>query len=320
MIKLILLLAGLSLFIVHHFGGQVSGNIQLISLMAGVVLLGIPHGAADLLVATKNEVEKNKHFSKRSFHINYMSRMVLFGLLLWVLPMVGIVLFILFAAYHFGETDINKYKENSLLGKIYVTSYGIVILAVMLLSHARQLLPMSGIFHSLDNQELLINSIERYRLFIFLAIILTFLILTGFYFHYIQATIKSGVLMIGQLFILLFILYNLPPLLGFVFYFVGWHSVLSLKYIVEYLSKDGLTTGKRIAHQIIFYSLLAIGGMIVFAAAGLFFFHKSAPTFYIFLGLAVLTAPHMHIMQDMYNNINCKRKLQLNSLINPYLS
>ena len=110
----------------------------------------------------------------------------------------------------------------------------------------------------------------------------------------------------GQLSILLFILSNLPALTGFSFYFIGWHSVLSLKYIVNYLRKDGQLTGRNIASQIFSYSFLAIVGILLIATVGVIFFDNSSPTSYIFLGLAILTAPHMQVMCEMYDNARYK--------------
>ena len=319
MIRIFFLLTGLLLYFIQHFTQPVPLKLQVIALIAGVILLGVPHGAADLLVAAKNAAGKNRQFSSRAFHTKYLLRMMLFGCLLWLAPLAGYILFILFAAYHFGETDLNRYLTNSLFGKIYVTAYGLVILAVIFLTHLQELKPVSGTIEAGDYQTILINNIQRFSFFIVPAIISSFILLSAFYFHYNVIKLKSQALIIGQFSILLFILYNLPVIAGFTFYFVGWHSVLSLKYIGEYLQKDGLNTTKNIARQITFYSLLAIGGMLFFAGAGFVFFNNSSPTFYIFLGLAVLTAPHIHIMYDMYKNISCKRNQENNISVQPSL-
>ena len=98
-------------------------------------------------------------------------------------------------------------------------------------------------------------------------------------------------------------------LLGFTFYFVLWHSLLSLKNIVFYLREKNKVSYQSITKQIILYSFLAIVGIGLFGLTGFMFINKNAVAGYIFLGLAVLTAPHMGIMYEMYGVIRQKRKL-----------
>jgi len=55
------------------------------------------------------------------------------------------------------------------------------------------------------------------------------------------------------------------------------------------------------------YSVLAIMGIALFGLTGFMFINSNAVVGYLFLGLAVLTAPHMQIMHHMYNSL---RKLK----------
>ena len=58
-----------------------------------------------------------------------------------------------------------------------------------------------------------------------------------------------------------------------------------------------------IARQIVFYSLLALVGIALFIFTGYLDFSSRAVVIYILFGLAVLTAPHMNIMHEMYNRL-----------------
>ena len=99
-------------------------------------------------------------------------------------------------------------------------------------------------------------------------------------------------------------------LLSFTFYFVIWHSTLSLKNITSYLQKNSTYYNiKSVLKQMIFYSLLAIGGILIFGFAGFMFINNNAMMAYSFLGLAVLTAPHMQVMHDMYYKIRLNQNL-----------
>jgi Brp/Blh family beta-carotene 15,15'-monooxygenase len=109
--------------------------------------------------------------------------------------------------------------------------------------------------------------------------------------------------------IIIFILFNLPMLLGFTFYFVIWHSILSLSSIIAYLRNNNQFSFKVILKQITLYSVLAIVGIGLFGLTGSTFINKNAIAGYIFLGLAVLTAPHMQIMYSMYHSLRQLKKV-----------
>ncbi len=309
MIRIVLLITGCILLIFQQYLVSINTSSQFFIFLIGILLLGVPHGAADLLVANRNADAGKKVFSRVRFLAIYISRLFLFAAILWFFPVIGILIFIFFAAYHFGETDLHKFKTNTLLGKLFVISYGLVILAVILLQHFEEVKPVFQLFEAGKKNELLIHwiNINRYNILSVTGIL--FFITTFIYF------LRNGNNDInekGQFLIhfavILFILFNLPMLLGFTFYFVVWHSVISLNNIVLYLRKNNTYPLNVIFRQILLYSALAITGIGLFGLTGFMFISSHAVAGYIFLGLAVLTAPHMQIMHDMYNSIRVHHK------------
>ncbi len=124
MLQIALLLMGCILMLLQHYFQPFSSAHQLFIFLTGIIILGVPHGAADLLVAMQNAGSRKNTFSKFRFFKAYLGRLLLFAAALWFFPIFGIMLFIIFAAYHFGETDLHRCKTNTILGKILVTSYG----------------------------------------------------------------------------------------------------------------------------------------------------------------------------------------------------
>ena len=106
-----------------------------------------------------------------------------------------------------------------------------------------------------------------------------------------------------QFAVLVVILYYLPLLLGFTFYFIVWHSVLSLKNIIGYLRKDKRNSYSCIVKQIIFFAAIAICGIVIAGLAGFMFISNASVLIYTFAGLAILTFPHLHVMHEMYNKV-----------------
>ena len=303
------MITGCILLIFQQYLVSINTSSQFIIFLIGILLLGVPHGAADLLVANRNADAGKKVFSRVRFLAIYINRLFLFAAILWFFPVIGILIFIFFAAYHFGETDLHKFKTNTLLGKLFVISYGLVILTVILLQHFEEVKPVFQLFEAGKKNELLIHwiNINRYNILSVTGIL--FFITTFIYF------LRNGNNDInekGQFLIhfavILFILFNLPMLLGFTFYFVVWHSVISLNNIVLYLRNNNTYPLNVIFRQILLYSALAITGIGLFGLTGFMFISSHAVAGYIFLGLAVLTAPHMQIMHDMYNSIRVHHK------------
>ncbi len=306
MIRIVILIAGVMLLLVQHYIQPLPVSLQFVIFFSGIVVLGIPHGAADLLVATQNSASQKKVFSPVWFFINYLGRLVLFAVILWVFPLIGNLLFIIFAAYHFGETDLYQFKTNTFSGKIFVISYGLLILGVILLNHFEEVKPLFMQFNAGIKYESFINFTGQYRYTILSAIGVFFFISTFIYFSANSNIEQQQGQFIVQFAVIVFILYNLPMVLGFSFYFIVWHSVLSLRNIIQYLRKDGLFTATLISKQLSLYSIVAMAGIGLFGMAGFMFISNNAMMVYVFLGLAVLTAPHMEVMHDMYKSIRNK--------------
>jgi Brp/Blh family beta-carotene 15,15'-monooxygenase len=303
MIRICLLIAGFMLLITQQYIYSFDINLQFVFFIVGILFLGVPHGAADLLVANQNAESSQQTFSKFRFLGIYLGRLFLFAAVLWFFPVFGNILFIFFAAYHFGETDLYQFKTDTFFGKIFIISYGLLILSVILLHHFEDVMPIYLQFESGKKNAALIHWIDLHRYTLLSISGIAFFSTTFIYFlkNRHSTTNANGHFLI-RFALILFILFSLPMLLGFTFYFVIWHSFLSLNNIVNYLRDKNRFSKKIIIQQIVFYSSLAILGIAVVGFAGFMFTSNTATMGYLFLGLAVLTAPHMQIMHEMYSH------------------
>ena len=309
MLRTLLLLAGILILAGHWLLPPLSANGQFIIFLIGIIFLGIPHGAADLLVANKSAESGKQKFYAFRFFTFYISRLVVFGAVIYFFPAAGILLFLLFAAYHFGETDLYFFNTNSVIGKVLVCSYGLVILAVILLNNIeelQQLIQLSGF--TIERFPILNWVTENHYLVLSLSLLFFFCNIF-LYFLLRKNTGPITEYFLVQFAILVFLLFNLPLLTGFTFYFIVWHSVLSLRNIILYLRAGDKYSLVKVVKQVILYSALALIGILIVGSLGFMFVSYQAFIIYIFMGLAVLTAPHMQIMHDMYGHIRTHRKI-----------
>lgn len=295
-----LLLLGFLLFLVQNFLISIHINVQYAIFIISVLLLGVPHGAADLLVAEKNAVVNHKSFSLKGFFVHYLGHLFLFAAILYFFPVAGNILFIFFAAFHFGETDLNHQKTHHFIGFLFTMSYGLLILGVILLPHFNEVRPIYEMYESGKKNSFILDWIELHKQQLLIFIALKFIIIFSIYYRNYSQNVQL-IPFFSKLICILILLYHLPMLLGFTFYFVVWHSILSMQEIVIYLREKNTVSYTVIAKQILLYSSLAILGISIFGFSSSLFINRNTIAGYVFLGLAVLTAPHMQIMYNMYS-------------------
>jgi beta-carotene 15,15'-dioxygenase len=306
MLKYALVFIGFILLVIQYYIVPVSDQAQVYLFIGGIILLGIPHGAADVLVGTDGNVSPHKSLSAPYFLAKYAGRLFIFWLIIYWFPLTGIFLFVIFSAYHFGETDLHQFDTKTLSGKLFVFSYGLVILCVIIMQHFTEVMPLLDIVTNKTTMPGLSKAIQPYKLLL-LSISGLFFFFTAFiHLYHHSVNIRFEGILVRFCFIIV-ILYYLPLMLGFTFYFIVWHSVLSMQMIFTYLQSEKSFAKAHIALQMIKYSLLAFAALSFVGYAGYQFSNRSAFIVYIFLGLAVLTAPHMQVMYNMYNKIRSKK-------------
>ena len=299
MLRVILIGVGIILLFIQHL---LTKDVQFLLFMIGIIVLGIPHGAADMLVAGKSAATGHRTKQLYRFLLTYLFRLISFGLLLYFFPLMGSMLFILFAAYHFGETDLHQFQTETWSGKIFIISYGLLLLGVIILQHFNEVMPLLASLSRELGLSAQISFINEHRIVILCTLAAFFFLSTFVYFVNNENTDQGGRFLV-QFGIVLLIVYQLPLLLGFTFYFVCWHSILSVTNIFRYLKQDRDFSIAYTAKQITLYSLIAMAGISILGYLGMQWYSANGMIMSIFIGLAILTAPHMQIMYDMYKKI-----------------
>ena len=115
------------------FSPFLSENIQNNIALILIFSIGIIHGSNDLKLIQK----KTKNFSKKFFCkvlFFYMLIVLIGALIFFIYPLYGLISFIIFSAFHFGEQHLKTFEVksgNKFLIFLFYISYGLIILNLL---------------------------------------------------------------------------------------------------------------------------------------------------------------------------------------------
>ena len=253
------------------FGMRLNSCTMLTVLVLGVVLLGLPHGALDPLVARK-AFAAYKRYSHPVFYMVYLSAVCLYALLWMRLPTLGLAGFLMISAYHFGR---DWYPRGNALTRL---GYGLTVVSLPSILHGHaeaQIFNLLGTAHA----QMLVE-ISR--------VISPFAVIVGGVGAVLQFTqrrkdlVEFLAIVAGALL--------LEPLVFFTCYFSLLHSP---RHLLETAKDLGLENCQSIAlkSMTILIATLMLGGLFY-----LYLPHASMSgriVMTVFIGLAALTVPHM---------------------------
>ena len=287
------------LFVIHYFF-PLHSTLQLIFFGLGVILFGIPHGSLDHFIYHKERNEAMNMRSISKFLLFYLGFAVLYASLWLISVELSILLFIVISAYHFGEMDLKALAiKTSLSSRILFSFYGLLFLVNYLLFQFSNVESILLGFPDFEQSQ-----IERLRLLygyqeeVMIASLLIFIPILSIYLFQSKLLGLVQLETVLQLVVLMLIVFNLPILLGFGFYFNIWHAGLSMIEIKKFLGwqdksywfiyrKSWLTNG---------LSFLMIGLLFVVFKGNL---ERLLAIF--FMSIAILTAPHMKVISVLFS-------------------
>ena len=270
------------------------GILNLIGL-AGIVMIGLPHGAYDGAVAIHLGIIK-RFSSFVKFMIIYVALAALVVAIWMIAPIISLIIFLTISMLHFGAGDIKN--GQGVLGFSEALAHG--GLAIVGISQ----------FHRSEVDEIFSYLINNDTTYVWLAIdILTVATIFAIITCVLQALNNSKWSVTVLELLLLGIVYAVaPPLLGFAIYFCCVHSARHFRKIYTSIKQSVSTTSIR--NQAILFTSIS------WIAAGIAFwmfadFANPGPTIMriTFIGLAALTVPHMLLIDGISKSKTMLAKL-----------
>jgi lycopene beta-cyclase len=245
--------------------------IQFAFFAIGLFLVGIPHGALDNIVESR---DVNKGI-KLKFILQYLFKASLYFIIWYIDPSIALILFLLYSALHFGQADMEEWKSK---GSTYLESllWGSIVLSSILVGHIEE---TNSVLNNMNVFTIPVNSADG---FYFSLITLFF----GCIWALFQG--KTSMLLIS---ITLMFALNLPLLTAFGLYFIGQHSITGWVHLKNNFKVNNLHLFKKALP----YNL---GAWFLFSIILLNFDSSWLSSFFIFI--SCISLPHVLAMNKFY--------------------
>jgi hypothetical protein len=117
------------------------------TLISGLLLVGIPHGALDYLLINNHKT------SLVSFIVKYLLIIAAYLILWWFLPTISLIVFLIFSCIHFGESEVEDTGSsvNSAFSVLNAFLLGLSVLSFIIFTHLSE--SLSSQLH-LPNEEI----------------------------------------------------------------------------------------------------------------------------------------------------------------------
>lgn len=297
--RLEFLILASALYLVQHFF-PINYTLQILFFGLGVIFFGIPHGSLDHFIYHHERKEEMSVKSVFKFLLFYIGFAVFYALLWLISVELSILLFILISAYHFGEMDLNGLSlKTDLISRILSFLYGFLFLINYLLYQFPQVESIILGFPGFEQSNVeMLRMFYTYQQQVMIASIVFFVPILLIYLYRSKQFGYIQIQTILQLSLLSFIVFNLPILLGFGFYFNIWHAGLSMIEIKKFLGwqdksylfiyqKSWLTNGVSFLMIAVLFTIFQ-GNMERLLAV-------------FFMAIAILTAPHMKVISNLFS-------------------
>jgi len=303
-IQLMVQLFTMIIIMVNLIKHELFVSSSLVVALVLIVFIGIPHGANDHLLffnLINKSVDKN---NKKSilFFASYIGLIILYVCCWYIFPTFSLGLFILISIYHFGQSNLYISPINSKFVKlISIFLSGSFVLLTPIFAHIETALP---VIQSLSkNPDILKISEDLGNKLAISAGILMII-------HWVilmlskHINFKNGLQEILNVLLLFGLFYYSPLWIGFAIYFTLWHSIPSIEDQINFFktTRVNYNLGKYV-REIFPFSLIALSGLLLAFQFSGDYISVNQGLALLFSFIAVITLPHMIMMDLLYLRI-----------------
>jgi len=268
-------------------------NDQIELFVSGIFVLslGLIHGSNDIHLLKELLIQTTvKKWKLISLYVGL-------GALVFVLAfywrVLGLIVFMLFSSYHFGEQHLHHRLSLSTIKVWDFTLYGLVIFAMLFSTHKQD---VQYIILQMTDWDITGLSLDK------LTIILAVLLLSSWIIQFKR--FKKDIF--EEIFYLLMfyvVFYNTELPLSFGVYFVIWHAIPSIK---DQILLEGqvmnLNSALRYLKQSYLYWLVSVVGIFILFQVYEYLGDRLFPI--LFAALVAITFPHIVLIMQLFSKVN----------------
>ncbi len=272
-----------------------NAQIELLASGIFVLSLGLMHGSNDINLL-QEQLTKNK--TKKWVLIGvYISLGTVVFALAFYWRVLGLMVFMLFSSYHFGEQHLHNRLSNSKTKAFDFTLYGLVIFSMLFYTHQSEvqflILQMTG--WDITGMPLSYVTVGLIGLLILSWIS---------HFKYFKKEIFEEMFYLLMFYV---VFYNTELPLSFAVYFVIWHAIPSIK---DQILVEGYTLNYKSAlryfKQSYLYWLVSVFGIFLLYKVYDLIGNGLFPI--LFAALVAITFPHILLITRLFQKLNQSQK------------
>ena len=264
-----------------------SALVELMISGVFVLSLGLMHGSNDINLLQGNKSAKIL-LSRWKLIISYISFGILIFLAVYSLRTIGLLFFLGFSSYHFGEQHLHRRLKGLRRRGLHFLIYGLFIFLLLFSTHIEEVNYLVG--HMID-REITGTPFVTLTLIIFGLMVLLWVIDYGYF--------KKNILQ-ELFYLLLFVVvfYNTELYLAFTVYFVVWHAMPSIKDQIL-LQQDTINQSSLVSYfkQSAVYWIISLVGVFMLAQAFDVFGEELLPV--LFAASVAITFPHVYLIRQL---------------------
>lgn len=289
---------GLLAILINQLFPQFVQDFRYYLLAIAILLTGMPHGAIDHIIADELH-SLGKYGSRIRFYLIYLGLMAFYTLMWVYLPLFSFILFMLITLYHFGQADAMRFDAGKALQWILHISRGITVVGLILFADPAYTSP---VIESVTGFSLLsfvssntdLNMLQLWLAGLYPIIFTAALIIKP---HAFKDKITG---LLDAIVVSLLFLYC-DTIWAFSVYFGLWHAFNHIRVMIRFMKLNGVDAGWKWFYKRSFlFSLISYLGILGIYFVLNAFGNENLLVFLLFIAIAVVTLPHMLIVEKMY--------------------
>ena len=282
------------------WGGFSIGPAAFIILFVAVVLTGMPHGAIDHLVAAQLYDLDFTWADQAKFYGGYLALMALYSVFWVAAPVWSLWVFLVMTMYHFGQADLAYWELSPVAARLVYLSRGLFLIGLPIAAFPGLVDPIFDAIAGVrpTNWPLLTTQ----PMTVFAGLVSQHVLVLGVVVLATDVAVREAGREGLNVAVLTALFGTVHPLVAFSVYFGLWHSLGHMLELLRFFREREAppTTIPAFYRKAAFFTLLPFVGL-----AGLYwgtqaFGSTDQMIALLFIIIAVMTLPHMIIVERLY--------------------